>query len=63
MVSFFDTYISLWYFKNMNVDKQTNKNASSLINVPETIMQNFVSDVFGNPTGWLLDIIMEYFYE
>ena len=63
MVSFFDTYISLWYFKNMNVDKQTTKNASSLINVPETIMQNFVSDVFGNPTGWLLDIIMEYFYE
>ncbi len=62
-MSFFDTYISLWYLKNMNVDKQTNKNASSLIDAPETIMQNFVLDVFGNPTGWLFDIIMEYFYE
>lgn len=32
------------------------------INVPETIAQNFVSDIFGNPSGWLLDLIMEYLY-
>ena len=34
----------------------------STINVPEVIAQNFVSDIFGNPSGWLLDLIMEYFY-
>ena len=33
------------------------------INVPERIAQNFVSDIFGNPTGWLLDLVMEKFYE
>ena len=33
-----------------------------LINVQEPIAQNFVSDVFGNPSGWLLDLIMDYFY-
>ena len=33
-----------------------------LINVPETVAQNFVSDIFGNPSGWLLDLIMDYFY-
>ena len=31
------------------------------INLPERIAQNFVSDIFGNPTGWLLDLIMDYY--
>ncbi|MBR4274567.1 MAG: RHS repeat-associated core domain-containing protein, partial [Bacilli bacterium] len=34
-----------------------------LINVSEKVAQNFVSDIFGNPSGWLIDIIMDYFYD
>lgn len=40
--------------KTINIGKKA-------INVPETIAQNFVSDIFGNPTGWLLDLIMDYY--
>ena len=42
---------------------KTVKIGRMLINIPETITQNFVSDIFGNPSGWLLDLIMEYFDE
>ena len=31
------------------------------LNLPQTSAQNFVSDIFGNPIGWLLDLLMEYY--
>lgn len=66
-MSFFDTYISLWYFKNMNVDKQTNKNASSLNvsnknrTLPALPSQNTSKTEIGdNPTFNLFDMSMRF---